>query len=363
MAGSKNILAELTEQFLPQMTPSERRDALESLQRIIDAEFFKLAEEGAEKPGIACPHCGSIDFVKRGKDSLGKQRYKCCDCGRSFGGSAWKIFGTTKLSRDQWMRFSECHIDRLTLRESAERCGVCLKTAFFMRHRILEVTRKHMPSFQVEAGCGAELDETFFRESFSGNYTKSEFELPRKAFKHAGKGYAGKKDKHKRKRGLNKGQICVLMGINDTGDIFYELAGRGPLTKARAMECLQGKIKAGAIISTDKAGAYRDAKRELELACHNAFDATEHKINRINNVHSLLEKFMKDFQGVSSRRLENYLAWFKWELSFKNGRNAMEMSELVVKQAVQGTYDTTWREYKNTPYPFYEYWEKQPAKL
>ena len=127
------------------------------------------------------------------------------------------------------------------------------------------------------------------------------------------------------------------------------------------MECLQDKIKAGAIISTDKAGAYRDAKRELELACHNAFDSTEHKINRINNLHSLLERFMKDFQGVSSRRLENYLAWFKWEHSFKNGRNAMEMSELIVKQAVQGTYDTTWREYKNTPYPFWDYWQFQVA--
>ena len=216
MVGSKNILAELTEQFLPQMTPSERREALESLQRIIDAEFFKLAEEEAGRLDIACPHCGSTDFVKRGKDSLGKQRYKCCDCGRSFGGGAWKIFGTTKLSRDQWMRFAECHIDRLSLRNSAE--------------------------------------------------------------------------------------------------------------------------------------------RELELACHNAFDAGNHEINRINNVHSQLEGFMGGFYGVSSRRLENYLTWFKREHSFKNGRTSQEMSELVVKQAVQGTYDTVWREHKNTPYPFWEYW-------
>ena len=361
MTKPKNILAELAEQFLPQMTPAERREALRALQGIIDAEFFKLAEEDAGRPGIACPHCGSLDFVKRGKDSLGKQRYKCRDCEHTFGGSAWKIFGTTKLPRETWMRFAECHIDRLTLRDSSERCGVCLKTAFFMRHRILEATRKHMPSFQVEAGCGAELDETFFRESFSGNHTHSDFELPREAFKHAGKPYAGKKNKQKRKRGLNKGQICVLMGINDSGDIFYELAGRGPLVKARAMECLRDKVKAGAIISTDKAYAYRDTQRELELACHNAFDATDHKINRINNVHSLLEGFMRPFYGVSSRRLENYLAWFKWCWSFKSTRTAKDMSKLVIKQAVQGTYDTTWREYKNTPYPFWDYWENQAA--
>ena len=361
MVKPKNILTELAEQFLPQMTPSERREALHALQRIIDAEFFNLAEEEAGKPDIACPECGSLDFVKRGKDAKGKQRYKCRDCERTFVGTAWKIFGTTKLDRDKWMRFAECHVYRLSLRTSAERCEVCLKTAFFMRHRILEAIHKHMPSFQVEAGCGAELDETFFRESFSGNHLQSEFQMPREAFRHSGKGYAGKKDEDKRKRGLNKGQICVLVGINDVGDIFYELAGRGPLTKARAMECLQGKIKAGAIISTDKAGAYRDVKRELDLACHNAFDATDHEINRINNLHSQLKKFMEGFQGVSTRRLANYLTWFKWEYSFKSGRTADEMSELVVKQVVQGTYDTTWREYKNTPYPFWEYWSKKSA--
>lgn len=51
------------------------------------------------------------------------------------------------------------------------------------------------------------------------------------------------------------------MGINDTSDVFYEIAGRGPLTKDRAMELLRGKVRAGAIISTDKARAYHDAER------------------------------------------------------------------------------------------------------
>lgn len=305
MAKPDNILIELAGQFLPQMTPSEHREALEALQRIIDAELFKLAEDDAGCAGIACPHCGSLGFARRGKDSLGKQRYRCRDCGRSFGGSARKIFGTTKLPRETWMRVAECHIDRLSLRASAERCGVCLKTTFFMRHRILEATRTHMPSFQVEAGCGAELDETFFRESFSGNHLRSEFRMPREAFGHSGKGCAGKKEERNRKRGLSRGQLCVLMGINDAGDVFCEIAGHGPLTKARAMELLRGKIEAGAIISTDRASAYRDAERELELACHNAFDATEHKINRINNAHSQLEGFLDGFCGVSSRRLEN----------------------------------------------------------
>jgi len=30
-----------------------------------------------------------------------------------------------------------------------------------------------------------------------------------------------------------------------------------------------------------------------------------------------------------------------------------------VRQAARGTYEKTWRQYKVTPYPFYEYWIKQ----
>ena len=34
-------------------------------------------------------------------------------------------------------------------------------------------------------------------------------------------------------------------------------------------------------------------------------------------------------------------------------------AELIVRQAARGTYEKTWRQYKVTPYPFYEYWIKQ----
>ena len=115
------------------------------------------------------------------------------------------------------------------------------------------------------------------------------------------------------------------------------------------------------IVSTDKAHAYHNVQRELELACHNTFDATEHKINRINNVHSILEGFTRNFYGASSRCLESYLTWLKWYYSFKGSRTPGDMSELVIKQAVWGTYDTTWREYKNMPHPFWEYWNSQVA--
>ena len=361
MSTQVDILTSITEQFLPQMTPAERRSALESLQRIIDAEFFKLAE-GAPAGVEACPCCGSVSFVRRGRDHLGKQRYKCRDCGRTFGGSSRKIFGSTKLDRATWMKYAECFVDMLTLRDAAAKCGVCLKTSFFMRHRLLEALRKHMPSFQVEPGCGVELDETFLPESFTGNHARStDFKMPRRARKHAGKGYAGKKEWQKRPRGTGDNCVCILMGINDSGDVFYEIACRGSLDAETAKTILHGKLADGAVISTDKTKVYNRAIAELDAAVHRSFAAADHGINRINNVHSNLKDFLRRFGGVSTRRLDNYLAWFKWRMSFDRDRTPQEAAELVVKQAAQGTYETKWRGYKDTPYPFWDYWQKKGA--
>lgn len=33
---------------------------------------------------LECPHCGSIDYSKKGKDEKGEQRYKCKNCGSRF---------------------------------------------------------------------------------------------------------------------------------------------------------------------------------------------------------------------------------------------------------------------------------------
>ncbi|MBR0406257.1 MAG: IS1595 family transposase [Eggerthellaceae bacterium] len=344
----EDVLTEIAKQFLPQMAPEEKRSALRSLRAIIDAELFDLAaaDDPDEDPERVCPRCGSPHFVKRGRDGAGRQRYLCRGCAQSFTDASMRIFATTKLGRATWMRFAECHVDLLTLRESAQKCGVRLKTAFFMRHRLLEAMRKHMPSFQVEAGCGAELDECFFRESFKGNHAMSERGIPRKPRKRT-----------QSTDGYEK--ICVLTGINDAGDIFYEIAGRGGLTEEAAKEVLAGKLVDGAIISTDCAHVYRRVLPSLNVGGHVAAGRGEHGINGVNGLHSQLKRFVYRFRGVSSRRLGNYLAWFKWTRSFKIRRSAEELADLIVKQAATGTYETSWRQYKVTPYPFYEYWVKQ----
>lgn len=326
-------IAEDVRRRLDKLAPGHRREVIAALQAVIDAE---LMNDAAESDAPCCHNCGSISIRKHGSTKSGAQRWRCCDCGKTFTATTGTILGTTKLKPEIWKRYVECFVDQLPLRTCATRCGVSLKTSFFMRHRILECLYKLLPSFQVEDGCEAELDETFFRESFKGNHTKSNnFTMPRRARHHGGKLHT---------RGISNEQICVMTGINDYGDIFYEVAKRGPLSKEVAQRVLSDKVKSGAIISTDKAAGYRLALPKLGVAAHKAYDSKNRSkgtINRINNVHSLLESFMEPFRGVSTRRLGAYLAWFKWLRAFD--RKDGSIGDLALRQVAQGSYDTKWR--------------------
>ena len=343
----EDVLTTLARRFLPQMGPAERAAALRSLKRLIDEELCGMALAGEpERAESSCPRCGSRLVVRKGRDPDGSQRYLCRSCARTFTPRTNRVFATTKLDRAAWMRFAECHVDALPLREAAERCGVSLKTAFFMRHRVLECLARNIPAFRSAAGDGMEIDELYLRESFKGNRRNAACGIPRKA--------------RRRSRAVDQyEQICVLTGVNDAGDFFFEVAGRGNITGERAASCLEGRVASGAIVATDGARAYRKPLRSLDVRRHDERPSGEHAINRVNSLHSRIVEFVKGFHGVATRRLWNYLAWFKWIWSFRRGRTAEQAAGLIVKQVGATAYKTTWRNYKRTPYPFYDYWVKQ----
>ena len=331
----------------PQMSEEERREAIRSLRKLIDEEMFARAAGADEEPPPGkCPRCGHWHVVKRGKDADGGQRYLCRECSHTFRASTLKVFATTKLDRATWMRYAECHVDLLTLREVRDKCGVSLKTAWFMRHRVLEAISASMPPFRSSAGDGMQIDETYLRESFKGNRKNAECGIPRPARK-------------RHEHVDNYEQICVLTGVNDAGDMFFEMAGRGNMTDDRAAEFLEGKVASGAVVTTDGSRAYPNVLKALDVRRHDVSPSGKHGINVVNNLHSRLIGFLDGFKGVATRRLWNYLAWFKWLWTFKVGRSAEAVTDMVVKHAGSNTYRTTWRGCKNTPYPFYDYWVKQ----
>lgn len=292
--------------------------------------------------------------MKKGKSKNGEQRYLCQDCGRTFGMGSGHILGTSRLPKETWMANAECFVLMLPLRECAGRCHVCLKTAYTMRHRLIECLSAYSPSFKTGRGCGCELDETYFPESFKGNHTKGSFTMPRHS-RHRGK--------QVHRRGLSREQICVMTGVNDSNETFLQVSGRGILSRKRAMDVLRDRIASASVVATDKASAYVDILAELEVDAHTAYDSkdpSEGTINRINAVRSLLGAFMGPFKGVSTKHLDAYLAWFRWCRTFM-ATDSGAAGRTVARQLAHGTCRSRARDMFNVEPPYMDYWAAPAA--
>ena len=116
--------------------------------------------------GRRAPPRGSSGVVRHGK-SAGLCRFRCrsASCGRTF----HALTGTNLAGlrhKSKWSVFEACLRDRLTLHQSAERCGISYRTAFLWRNRLLGKQQKGSSLKGI-----VEMDETYFLESCKGDHS------------------------------------------------------------------------------------------------------------------------------------------------------------------------------------------------
>ena len=140
-----------------------------------------MAGQGTDEEHPCCPRCGGTWVVKKGKTKKGRQRWFCRDCKRSFGETTDSIIGLSKLPIETWMAYAEGMAEHRTLRELADRCGVCLKTSWYMRMRICEAMGRHLDAFVSGPDVSGEVDGTVLHESLKGNNDRGCFVMPREA--------------------------------------------------------------------------------------------------------------------------------------------------------------------------------------
>lgn len=328
------------------LTIDQKEQMVNDLKAIITNDYLNTEVKINEE--IICPHCGSMKHIKKGI-AYNKQRYLCKECHRNFSITTHSILSNSQLDLSIWLKYVECFVNCSSLRVAASTSGVSLKTSFFMRHRILECISKYIGEFRLNENESCEMDECFIRESFKGNHTKSKVKLPRPAHK---------RGKDHIKPGMSSDQICLLTAINAKQDVFASIACRGAIDAKTTKELIHSNIVTGSIVNTDKKKSYIRVFSEMKVE-HNRYDSKKDKgkLNFINSLHSRIKSFFQKYRGVSTRRLENYVAWFKWIESYKKINHNDVKKELLLNQIANGKYKTTIRKYSNTPHPFFEYWE------
>lgn len=121
-----------------------------------------------------CPHCNSTSICKYGFVRE-RQRYKCKDCGKTFTNYTNKPWSKSKISIEVWDKYLRLMDNKHTLAECARILCINIKTAFSMRHRILNSIEEQGSILQVEAG----IIRRIYYENRKGN---KNIEEPRKRY-------------------------------------------------------------------------------------------------------------------------------------------------------------------------------------
>ena len=264
-----------------------------------------------------CPHCGTGEAVKNGRDRRGLQRFVCRgqNCGQSF-----TAITTTWLSGmrmpDKWLDFAQCLEDQRSLTWIHQHLHISRKTGFAWRKRFLGSVAG-LPADTL--GGIVELDEAYFVRSFKGHRGWKTGNPPEnRPPRYRGSGAV--------KRGLSSEQVPVVTGLDNSGHIVQGvLANR---TDEAISAVLAAQIEVRSLICSDGHSSYpkiAEARTCEHVTIERPIHSQEDKargltkgtpgalgLGRVNSYHENLKTSInRVFRGVSTKFLPNYVALVK----------------------------------------------------
>ena len=281
----------------------------DQLKKIKDFILMKLFyfDLTKDKTYVAyfCPICKSKHFIRYGTKD-GKQRFKCKNCGKIFTNTTKTIACRSKHDFNMWSKFVSCMVSGMSCRKTDQYCKISHKTAFYWRHKVMGSLNEVLDG-KLTLQDIVEADETFIPVSYKGNHRFSKrFTMPRKS-RHRGS--------QSHKRGISNELVCVSCMIDNHNNQQAELAGLGKITINQLVSL--NRVENGAILVTDKASAYRKYAETfgfdlIQLKSGKEYKKGIYSLAHINSFHSGLKRFLRPFNGVSTKHLKNYLDWYIW---------------------------------------------------
>ncbi|WP_188205928.1 IS1595 family transposase [Alkalibacillus aidingensis] len=317
---------------IQELNPAEKHRVREYLIKNLTAssmsgDFLEEIAERKHKEGYECPECASEHVVRFGKyttlvggQEVTKQRYHCKSCRKTFTDLTNTVLYRT-LYLDKWIKFIECMIEGYSLRKSASLIkGVTHITLFYWRHKLLTSLKQ----IEVSTFQGIiEMDETYFLYSEKGKKNIK----GRKSRKRGGSA---------KKRGISKEQVCVLVARDRDKLTFSRTLGMGRLTKEQLYDAIGQKISKENILCTDAWRAFKTYATEKGMEIYQFKSDGKirtkgfYHIQNVNNYHRRLKGWIQRFNGVATKYLDNYLAWFQTLESIKHQRNEVTINDFLI---------------------------------
>lgn len=325
------------------LLPNELKELIDKLQlRLNDEEnskdtIAKIADK--ERIQNICPKCGKNHVVKDGLYK-GRQKYKCKNCGKKFNALTGTPFHHTRLNYKQITTAYQCLVDKIPLRKAAEKIGVSLYTAFVLRFKLiscLKMNKKATLSGEIE------LDEYYTSINLKGTKKDKMPRISKKRKKH-GTG----------KQGINHHQVCITSGVDESDNIFFEVAGTGTATTDMINDTVVNKIQNSTKVITDCKSSYERCSKDnqwnlKQVKSLGYKDEEGNNLSNINSLHSQLTNFLSGFHGVSTKHLQQYLDWFvfskyqTYHVEYLKQVNDFEKNTITVNTSIK--YDNVCNNY------------------
>jgi len=311
LVGQNNLLSEL---LLEQ----------ELQGKVLQEASWELTEKRKKKP---CPHCSSIKTHKRGKQK-GVQMYRCTGCNKWYSETTGTALYDIKL-KSKWQAYLNCMEKGMPIKKIAKELEISIQTSFDWRHKILSSLAQFTPkTLSDEIECD-EL-ELALNEKGSKSLTRK----PRK-----------RSSDFKRNQGKDViTTVQVVTAVSRNGDKILKAVESKRLNKKEIAKVLDGKLKENSILITDKHPSYRAYANANPTIKHKQLLAKDHvdkrdktiHLQKVNNVHSQLRGFLRPFNGVSSKYLQNYLNWYAYVDQLQNSKTTLKqwfLAMLITDQA------------------------------
>ncbi len=343
MSNKNNTLDNLLK--LVKAMPEER------LNSVVNELYEKFASELNQEDNTVyslnehevafCRKCGASHIVKNGKDRRGHTRYLCRKCGATFSELTGTAVAGSHKDATTWKKYISLLLDGYSIARSAKECSISPTTAFVWRHKILSALTKK--SFSPCFRGVIEMDEMYVRLSYKGNHKHSKgFTMPRPAFK---------RGSDNRIPGNNAKASILCLVERDKG--FYgTIPCRGTINLPLLQQIFEEKVSDESIVLTDGLRAYNQYFRTTNVE-HIVLPSNEgrpsvcgpYHINNVNALQRRFRRFLADYNGVSTKHLNNYLALFLW---MENNRYYDREKLMVEELECNGSY-TPFSKISNLP--------------
>ncbi len=262
----------------------------------------------------SCPRCCGMRFVRYGRYRNGCIKYKCLECGSAFNPLTNTIFDSHRIPISEWVEFLIHLFEFHSIRTSSRDNRNASPTGKYWLTKVFEVIK----GFQDGIVLSGEIvfDETYFSVVHSERTVRN----------------------GKLLRGISRDKICIAVATDGTNTVIVPETTSKPSRKStlEAMEC---HIKHGSTLIHDDEHSHSALVSSLGLkeiripsSSLKLMDDSENPLTPVNDIHSLIKKFMRNHEGFSREDIADWMNLISFIIN--EPQNRFDKVEKFMKMAL-----------------------------